>query len=375
MQASSMKEPWRLIVPLLAGGLLPITCSPAASFVQEAQVPAFLTGRIQTIGSAGDGLSERLEQAARDAKGSDYFTVYLFESRHKIRCHSEGRTGEQYLVQARGSTIHIRAGVSEGHDGYTTNEDDDTPAPAGLLLLHDRSGAVTDASVLDPDQRYKFAETPVYWLGIAGNEESVDVVEAAFAGSPSADLKNTLLFIASSHRGARGRAFLKEVALGQDVSSVREKAVFWLGCFADPGSLGDLMEIYGRENSEHVRKQIVFAVSLNKSSEATSQLVVFARNDADREIRKTAVFWLGQRASAECVKALRDIVEDDSSGLKEQAVFAISQLPKSQSVPMLIEIAKTNASASVRKKAIFWLGQTGDELALKFFEDILVPQE
>jgi hypothetical protein len=41
---------------------------------------------------------------------------------------------------------------------------------------------------------------------------------------------------------------------------------------------------------------------------------------------------------------------------------------------MLIDIAKTNKSASLRKKAIFWLGQSGDPAALRFFEDILLKK-
>jgi HEAT repeat protein len=55
-------------------------------------------------------------------------------------------------------------------------------------------------------------------------------------------------------------------------------------------------------------------------------------------------------------------------------VFAISQLPQEKSVPLLIDIAENNKSASVRKKAIFWLGQTGDEEALKYFEKILLKK-
>jgi len=76
------------------------------------------------------------------------------------------------------------------------------------------------------------------------------------------------------------------------------------------------------------------------------------------------------------VKALKDIVDapEGESGLKDQAVFAISQLPKEKSVPMLIDLAKANKNPSVRKKAIFWLGQTGDPAALKFFEDILLKK-
>jgi hypothetical protein len=41
---------------------------------------------------------------------------------------------------------------------------------------------------------------------------------------------------------------------------------------------------------------------------------------------------------------------------------------------MLIDLAKANKNPAIRKKAIFWLGQSGDPAALKFFEDILLKK-
>ena len=63
---------------------------------------------------------------------------------------------------------------------------------------------------------------------------------------------------------------------------------------------------------------------------------------------------------------------DADTEVQKQAVFAISQRPKDESVPLLIKIAKTHASPAVRKQAIFWLGQTGDERAVDFFKEILL---
>ncbi len=57
--------------------------------------------------------------------------------------------------------------------------------------------------------------------------------------------------------------------------------------------------------------------------------------------------------------------------VKKRAVFALSQLPKSEGVPLLIQVARTNRNPEVRKQAVFWLGQSRDERALKFFEEIL----
>jgi hypothetical protein len=40
-------------------------------------------------------------------------------------------------------------------------------------------------------------------------------------------------------------------------------------------------------------------------------------------------------------------------------------------VPLLIDQARNNKNPAVRKQAMFWLGQSKDPRALKFFEEIL----
>jgi hypothetical protein len=46
-------------------------------------------------------------------------------------------------------------------------------------------------------------------------------------------------------------------------------------------------------------------------------------------------------------------------------------MPKDEGVPKLIEVAKTNRNREVRKQAMFWLGQSNDPRALQFFEEVL----
>jgi HEAT repeat protein len=54
-------------------------------------------------------------------------------------------------------------------------------------------------------------------------------------------------------------------------------------------------------------------------------------------------------------------------------VFALSQLPGDQGVPLLINVAKNNPDPAVRKKAFFWLGQSKDPRAVEFFAQVLKP--
>jgi len=59
--------------------------------------------------------------------------------------------------------------------------------------------------------------------------------------------------------------------------------------------------------------------------------------------------------------------------VKRRAVFALSQLPKDEGVPMLIEIARSNRNPEVRRQAMFWLGQSHDPRAVAFFEKVVEP--
>ena len=72
-------------------------------------------------------------------------------------------------------------------------------------------------------------------------------------------------------------------------------------------------------------------------------LIDLARNDPASNVRGQALFWLGQKAGARAVGALGHAVDDDPDhDVRIKAVFAISQLPKDESVPKLIELAKTH---------------------------------
>jgi hypothetical protein len=57
--------------------------------------------------------------------------------------------------------------------------------------------------------------------------------------------------------------------------------------------------------------------------------------------------------------------------VRKHAIFALSQRPADEGVPVLISIARTNPHAELRKTALFWLGQSEDPRAIALFEEIL----
>lgn len=106
-------------------------------------------------------------------------------------------------------------------------------------------------------------------------------------------------------------------------------------------------------------------------------LIRIARNsDLPRGTRTQAVFWVGQAAGEAATANLNSIVGDNSVDreVRESAVFALSQRPRDEGVPALISVARTNKDPEIRKKALFWLGQSGDKRAIDLFEEILTKK-
>ena len=93
--------------------------------------------------------------------------------------------------------------------------------------------------------------------------------------------------------------------------------------------------------------------------------------DRPRDVRRNATTWLSFGVTEKLGLADVDEHRTDDDELRTQAVFVLSQRPKAESVPELIDLVKTAKNATVRKSAIFWLGQSGDSRAVDVYAELL----
>ena len=124
-------------------------------------------------------------------------------------------------------------------------------------------------------------------------------------------------------------------------------------------------------------EKAIFPATIADSANVWPAFLRIARNsDLPRGTRTQAVFWLGQAAGDAATSNLKDIVVDNSVDreVREQAVFALSQRPRDEGVPALIAVARTNKDPEIRRKALFWLGQSHDPRAIDLFEELLLKR-
>jgi hypothetical protein len=149
---------------------------------------------------------------------------------------------------------------------------------------------------------------------------------------------------------------------------------------SDPVDLGDvpaadasrylirLARTVGGSSASAAVSAVAFADAGNLTPELTS---LVRDDDATLESRKSALFWLGQtdRRSEDIIQLYPTL---KPLGLREEYTFVLSQRHDDDvAIDKLIDLASHDSDMKVRKQAMFWLGQTKNPKAIKFFQSIL----
>lgn len=88
---------------------------------------------------------------------------------------------------------------------------------------------------------------------------------------------------------------------------MRKQALFWAGQAGVP--IEELTGLYATVADRAMREQLVFVYSQRNEPAALDKLMEIARRDPDPELRKRALFWLGQSEDPRAVQVLQDIIE------------------------------------------------------------------
>jgi hypothetical protein len=122
----------------------------------------------------------------------------------------------------------------------------------------------------------------------------------------------------------------------------------------------------GRNGSEAVT-----AAAIADATIAPELTRVVQNGDAPIDTRKDALFWLGE-SEIPVAEFARLYDRAQPFALREQWTFVLSQRHEDPALDKLIDIARNDSDVEIRKKAMFWLGQSRDPKAIRFLHDILL---
>jgi HEAT repeat protein len=212
----------------------------------------------------------------------------------------------------------------------------------------------------------------VFWLGQVRTERAAEALERIATSSPDMELREKAIHALHEHGSARAAAVLRRLAeSAQTPENVREQAIFWIGQRRSQENADFLRSLFGKTDDDDLRKKILFSLSQMRGFENDRWLLAIALDEGNSaDLRGHALWTAGQAgiAGSELV-TVYDRLSDPE--VKEKLIWVMSESRDRAATDKLIEIARKDPDREMRKKALFWLGQKNDPRVRQLLIDIL----
>lgn len=222
----------------------------------------------------------------------------------------------------------------------------------------------------DPDPEVR--RQGVFWLSQVGTDRAVGALDSILRFSKDAEIQERAVFALSQQNTPRAQQALRSYAERGEISEeLREKAIFWIGQHQTPENSAFLRSLYGRLTKPELKKKVLFSLSQVGGEENGRWLLSVAGDTSQSvEMRKQALFWAGQAGVSigELTRLYGSVTDRE---MREQLIFVYSQRDEPAALEKLIEIAKRDPNPELRKRALFWVGQSDDARAVQAIQDII----
>jgi PBS lyase HEAT-like repeat-containing protein len=122
----------------------------------------------------------------------------------------------------------------------------------------------------------------------------------------------------------------------------------------------------------HNANEAISAAAIADATTIAPELTRLVQNgDAPIDTRKDALFWLGE-SEIDAAEFARLYDRSQPFAVREQWTFVLSQRHEDPALDKLIEIARGDSDVEIRKRAMFWLGQSRDPKAIQFLHDLIL---
>jgi len=345
----------------------------AAAFLAvaaSAQPPSIQNAQMQTR-SAASGLESTFNAIVSSQTTAAWigYSVPIVKGDRQMCCSNNGVMWGCLLEPGNGDQRVMIVG---------NNQAVKLEGPTALVVLYRvEARSVDKIRSFTPECQLDAGGLPFIWLTDVKPVESIRMLSAmAKQSSEERQVRrksDSAVSAIALHAEPAADDVLEQLAAASNPESVRRQAAFWLGSARGRRGYEILLRIVREDPSDKVREHAVFALSQSKEPEAMNSVIRVAKEDKNPRVRGQALFWLAQRAGRKMAEgAINDaIANDPETEVKKKAVFALTQMPSGEGVPLLIQVARTNRNPEVRKQAMFWLGQSKDPKALAFIEEIL----
>lgn len=292
----------------------------------------------------------------------------------------EGRAGKDAIIPAvLAEDVKILPALSRiGRDANRPKETrhqairwiGELAEDGALAVLYDLAG--------NGEQGMSIREHALMGLAFLPDGEGVPSLIRIARSSPDRKLREKGIFWLSQADDVGARRTLRQMASSNDIpEEERGHVIFALGHHDQTDEDGVfLRSLYGG-TSEALKKKIIQSVAQGEKQAADGGrwLLTLAANESETiELRKDALFWAGQSDQTSVEDLIQAYGHATEPQLKEHHVFVLSQRDERQAIDKLMDIARNDDDPEIRKKALFWLGQTDDPRVAQFLQQLILKR-
>lgn len=171
-----------------------------------------------------------------------------------------------------------------------------------------RAGGILRAFAERRDVSSELRGNAIFWLGQNRSADNAQYLKDLYAKLENDDLKKKVIFSLSQMGGADNYRWMMDIALNQNENiEIRKDALFW-AAQGKGVDIADLVRLYDSMKDREMREKLIFVYSQRREDAALEKLFDIGKNDPDRELRKSAIFWIGQSRSPRAAQFLQELI-------------------------------------------------------------------
>jgi HEAT repeats len=212
------------------------------------------------------------------------------------------------------------SGWNSGHIAYLEGKNDATVNESegsnqsfddAVILLRVADGAVMKLHVESPERELDAGGLRFVWLNGIEPDDSVRVLTDLARQSDARHLRDSAVFAISVHRTSVATTALVSLAGPNNDLGLREKAAFWLANQRGQDGLAAIQRFAREDGDPKFREKLAFDLTLTKDPAALNELIRMAHEDASPQVRKQAQFWMANKGGKRVTDDLRTIATND----------------------------------------------------------------
>lgn len=237
----------------------------------------------------------------------------------------------------------------------------------------DAASILLNVAKTDPDKEVR--EQAVFWMANVPTEEATTMLIELAKKNDNLELQQRAIYSLSRSKSPRAGTTIRDIALDPNADvDVRRSALSWY--MSGPGKTMDnpmsfLKEVYGKADSREFKAMTLDIIGRQKTDEARAFLVEVAQNSRESmEARRNAISALrGAGATAADFAQIYDRGGDVE--VRKQIVSVLGSLRDNAGVDKLLDIARNDPNAELRKQSINYLTRSKDPRALQLLQEII----